>query len=279
MQISKWIVVFCFLFSCRFAEKNDKSIKSPDGYDLSKSEKISLPEELDEISGIVYDEGSGTIVSLNDEEGVLYRFKPDSPRQFIDSRFHKGADFEDLLSVGPYWYALKSNGHLFKISDAFTDNVQSKGFPFNQKGKHEFEAMLYDSSLNRIYIFCKICGKTPSVSPEAFSFDLGTEQFDSTSTLTIQLTREQKKELKDNQQVQISAAAIHPQTGDWWFVASASGLLLITDHQGNCKELIPLNRKKFKQPEGLTFNSAADLFISNEAKTGIANILIFRKKS
>lgn len=279
MQVSKWIVIFCFFLSCGLDEKKSKSIVSPAGYDLSQPEKISLPEELDEISGIVFEGSTGTIVSLNDEEGMLYRFKPDSPQNFIASRFHKGGDFEDLASVGPNWYALKSNGHLYKISNAFTDSVASTAFSFKQKGKHEFEAMLYDSSLNRIYIFCKICGKSPSASAEAFSFDLGKEQFDSAPALKIELSETQQTELKKNSQLQISAAAIHPQTGDWWFVASASGLLLITDQQGRCKEVVPLNRKKFKQPEGITFNTAADLFISNEAKTGIANVLVFRKKS
>jgi uncharacterized protein YjiK len=47
---------------------------------------------------------------------------------------------------------------------------------------------------------------------------------------------------------------------------------LILDEQWNAKEIFALNPVNFKQPEGIAFNDKGDLFISNEASGGSANI-------
>jgi hypothetical protein len=49
--------------------------------------------------------------------------------------------------------------------------------------------------------------------------------------------------------------------------------LLITDAAGMIKELYQLNTSEFAQPEGITFNAAGDLFISNEGTKQPGNIL------
>ena len=43
----------------------------------------------------------------------------------------------------------------------------------------------------------------------------------------------------------------------------------------NCKKVYDLNYSHFQQPEGISFDINGDLYISNEAKGGKANILKF----
>ncbi len=277
MRFSFILIFFVYILpGCRLDEKAKKPIAGPAGYDWENPVKINLPEELDEISGIVFNPADSSIVSLNDEEGILYSFRPEKPNLLHDSRFHKGADFEELISVRPYWYAMKSNGNLYRITNAFADNTDAETYPFHLTGKNEFEAMLYDSSNNRILLFCKVCQKTPSASPDVYSFNLASSTFDSIPAFQITLTETQKKELPQAHQLQISGAAIHPYNGKWYLICSVSGVLIITDNKGVCQEIYNLKRKIFKQPEGICFATNGDLFISNEAKTGIANVLYYK---
>ena len=264
------------VISCQIKEKPAKQIVGPAHYDWENPHKINLPEELDEISGIVYDPSKASIVSLNDEEGVLYSFKTENPSELSDSRFHKGGDFEELISVAPYWYALKSNGNLYRVTSAFTEGVNSETYPLKLPGKNEFEAMLYDSSENRILVFCKVCHKSPAAEPDVYSFNLANSSFDSVPAFQIRLTDDQKKELPQTHQLQISGAAVHPITGKWYLICSVSGLLIVTDNKGVCEEVFNLKRKTFKQPEGICFAPNGDMYISNEAKSGIANLLVYK---
>jgi uncharacterized protein YjiK len=79
--------------------------------------------------------------------------------------------------------------------------------------------------------------------------------------------------LPNDQPLKPSGAAIHPITGEMYILASANNLLLITTTDGTIKEIYPLSKKKFKQPEGICFSPEGDMFISNEARGGRANIM------
>jgi hypothetical protein len=58
-------------------------------------------------------------------------------------------------------------------------------------------------------------------------------------------------------------------------ISSRGKILLILDRQGNVLHLVDLDPKTFRQPEGMCFSPAGDLFISNEGKGGKGTILRF----
>ena len=76
-----------------------------------------------------------------------------------------------------------------------------------------------------------------------------------------------------------SAAAIDPVTKDLYVLCSVNKLLLILDAQGKVKDVIPLNPKIYKQPEGMTFTPGGDLIISNEShEEGYGTLLLLKNK-
>src|SRR5204863_2389137 len=72
-----------------------------------------------------------------------------------------------------------------------------------------------------------------------------------------------------------SGIAIHPVTRDLYIISSVGKVLVIISPDGHLSNVIQLNPKVFKQPEGIAFNSKGDLFITNEGKQGKGNILEF----
>jgi DNA-binding beta-propeller fold protein YncE len=69
--------------------------------------------------------------------------------------------------------------------------------------------------------------------------------------------------------------AIHPFTRDIYVIASVGKLLVVLNPEGKIKHVIKLPVSVFKQPEGIAFDSAGNLFITNEGRNGKGNILKF----
>ena len=70
-----------------------------------------------------------------------------------------------------------------------------------------------------------------------------------------------------------SDIAIHPVNGDMYIIDGRNSQLLVTNMSGGVKKLYQLNVKEFPQPEGIAFNPAGELFISNEGRNSAGNIL------
>ncbi|MGL6266656.1 MAG: hypothetical protein ACRC2O_01980 [Chitinophagaceae bacterium] len=272
----KYLFFFLILFiGCKSEKKTRPEIKSPGGYSFENPVKIKLGEDLDEISGIEYDKSLGAIIALNDEEGKLFKIYTDNRPPSTGFRFHKGGDYEDLSYDGKDWYALKSNGHISKIENPFTDSMRSKEFKFPLKGKFNFESMFHDPENKRLVLLCKDCGNTDG-RVLGYSFNLEKSETDSIPNFNLDLSGLSPNPLRNNELLRPSAAAYHPFTGELYVMASVNSLLIIADRNGKAKEVFKLDKKLFKQPEGLCFSPEGDMFVSNEARNGMANILHFK---
>jgi uncharacterized protein YjiK len=272
----KYLFFFLILITgCTSEKKNKPEIKSPAGYTLENPVKIKLGEDLDEISGIIYDKSLGALIALNDEEGKLFKIYTDNRPPSNGYRFHKGGDYEDLCYDGKYWYAMRSNGNISKIRNPFTDSMSSEEFKFPLKGKFNFESIFHDPGKNRLVILCKECSNTDG-KVLGYSFALDKSETDSIPGFNLDLSGLSSNPLRKNELLKPSAAAFHPLTGDLFVIASVNSLLIIADANGKAKEAFILDKKLFKQPEGLSFSPEGDLFVSNEARNGMANILQFK---
>jgi uncharacterized protein YjiK len=260
------------LVSCFQSTKKETTI-SPPGYNFSEFRKILMNEDLDEISGIFFIPGDSTIVALNDEEGKLYRINMLGKLTSKAFKFAKKSDFEDLTFDGTYWYAVKSNGEVTRISNAFTDSFNTRTFEFPEKG-WEFETIVFDNQKNKIVAISKVPailkeGKIPAYTLDTVSGTFNYDQYYSPDTTEIRnIVQKKKHEFKP------TAAAFHPITHEL-FIISVNDRMLVTMKDGKLTGAYKLDKSEFRQPEGICFMPNGNLLISNEAQESIANIHIF----
>lgn len=271
-----WILIA--LNACNGTSKSHNKYPDTPYYNLSAPKIIELSPSLDEISGIAYYAKDTSVFAIIDEAGILFKISLNNPKNVNSWEFSKKRDYEDLLLIDSFFYALVSNGDIVKIM--FNENSLETfkiDFPDASKKKNEFESLakINDSTLALI---CKDCedDKKSNVSSYLLNLKDTSEPFktyiDFSMAELISKTGMKGK-------FKPSAAAVHPLTGDIYIISSIQKLLLITDSEGNFKEVYKLNPEIYKQPEGIAFTPQGDMIISNEfAEIGAATLLLFRNK-
>lgn len=281
MRISFILYSLIFLQSCSQKPGKESSDYSlPTGYSLERMERVVLPDDLDEISGIAWDDQE--LLSIEDESSIIYRLDPKTGKILKKKKFEKNADIEDILIRNDTVWALKSNGNLYQVVDFREKDSQTVIFNFPSLGKRDLEAVVSDIEEPFLWIFCKVCkwDENPDRA-SIFKFDLRNMEFDSLAVRSIEkkqlqgmLTGTELEKLK----IQPSAAAVHPLTKEYYLISSTGKWLMTLDQSMIPTSIYPLDHSLFKQPEGITFAPDGTLFISNEAADGRSNVLIFSYK-
>jgi len=84
-------------------------------------------------------------------------------------------------------------------------------------------------------------------------------------------------ESKGDLTFQPSGIAVHPVSNEYYIVASVGKLLIVLGRDFEILSITKLDKRFFKQPEGICFDESGTLFISNEGKGSKATILKFSK--
>lgn len=282
----KWrfllLVTACFLgctitlFSCA----QEKTNENPVGYNLATPKKYNMPNILQEISGITFlNEDSNTVYAEQDEEGKVFVF-PLGSKEYTYTKFAKNGDYEDIAIVKNNVIVLKSNGDLysFPISETkkeeTTQTVETKSI----LPKGEYEGMYADPASGQIYVLCKEC-KQDKNSKYTSGFVLNMQsdgkfvlakKFNVDGSSIGKLTGKKKGAFRP------SALAQHPITKDWYIVSAINKALVLADAQWKIKAAYHLSSNIFNQPEGIAFDKAGNLYISNEGSDSqYGNILKF----
>lgn len=269
------------LLSCEIKSKEEKSQFSlPAGYSLDQMEKVELPAELQEISGISWQEGD--FLAIQDESTHIYQLDPATGAILNPIKNGQNQDIEDLIVWNDTAWLLRNNGDLFEVKNFRNEEGSTAIFEFPMSKKRDIEAIALSPDKKGILVFCKICDWEKEMDQSSvFRFDLETRQFDPKPMLVI--TKDQlgnllsEKELK-KLKIQPSAAAIHPVTREYYLLSSTGKWLMTLNQDLIPKSIHQLNSSIFGQPEGLTFASDGKLYISNEATKEKANLLIFKYK-
>src|SRR5689334_3345599 len=74
-----------------------KASESPKEYDLNNPVKITMPESLDEISGVSYYPKDSSVFAIVDEDGLLFKISLNGNNKIQQWRFDKKHDFEDVV--------------------------------------------------------------------------------------------------------------------------------------------------------------------------------------
>ncbi len=251
------------------------------GYNfLQPTENYELPDILREISGITLSPDYSRVYCVQDELGAVFKYDFAEQKVINVYRFADIGDFEDLTLAGDSLYILRSDGNLF-IYDI-------------KREKKTAELMLPVKSLNiegisfhkgEVYVACKDAAISQSEDKRTV-YRAPVNRLQALEEY-LEISRNQLLEYLKNTYPDFavsgflfnpSAVAVHPVTEDI-YVLSATERFLAVYRAKELHHLIPLPADVYYKPEGLSFNSEGDLFISSEGdKRGFVKALIYKIK-
>lgn len=279
MNIRLSVLLVLLFVSCNAFSNKEKKHTSPKGYKLTEPERFRVRESMQEISGIQLFPDEHHIYAINDEQGKIFMIDVSANKPYPTSKFDRSGDYEDLVHTPKGWIVLKSNGTLYQVHDIFTDSVTSTEYPFHKQGKQEFESIYPDTASNSLMIVCKQCEEDKAQrSSSVYRFNLGTMQYDTAPAYRIDVREIAKILGNDMKNFRPSAAAVHPIEKRLYMIDAINNLLVITDMGGKVQEAHYLKNRLYEQPEGISFAPNGDMYISNEAGEGTADILKFAYK-
>jgi len=267
-------------------------------YDLENPEaRYKLPAYLEEISGLSY-YSKGKIACVQDEKANIYMLNLKKEVSIEKYDFGSDADYEDISIVGKTAYVLRSNGHIYRVKDFTKKDRKTKKFNTPLKEINDTEGMTYDPLLNALLIACK---GSPSIEKEnnyegykaVYKFDLKEEELGKEPHFLIDLDRldsyidrnvfsklsvkvaKRLRLIESETSFKPSGIAVHPIYGEIYIISSVGKLLIILDRRGKVLDVKELDPDLFRQPEGICFSPAGDMFIANEGQGGKGYILKF----
>jgi uncharacterized protein YjiK len=284
-----------FSVSCVNGNRDDKqkdstetvsaggAIKSDLPYDLANPVKYNMPQNLFEISGIVFHNGDPKeVFAIQDEDGDLFHLGlGDKESKF--TKFGGKGDYEDVAIIKNYFIVLKSNGelHTFPITELGKPEAANVTKTKDLVPKAEYEGLAADEKNNMIYVLTK--DSKPDSKAKASSIYGFKVADDASLTAAGEFSLSHKAIEKasgsSKSRFRPSALAKNQKTNEWYILSSVNKLLVITDADFKVKATYPLDEQLFNQPEGIAFDRDNNLYISNEGGTLAAgNILMFKLK-
>jgi SdiA-regulated len=265
------VMAFMIFSGCK---QKKRVIQSPPHYKFSEAYTIKLDLKLKEISGLAWDPLRDEFLAHFDESGQLFvldketkAIKPPSPYKFAG----KG-DYEDIALYNGVPYVLRSDGMITRI---IRDSAGVRGVEagkLNISGTNDFETMYADTARKALIVVCKNCAMDSKLEVSAFAFYPDSTGFDNNPIFRINADTIRKMSPHKTSKFQPSAAGIHPKLQKLFIISSAANQLVIADLDGNPEGVYELGKKLFPQPEGLTFRSNGDMYISNEGVTSRSTI-------
>ncbi len=261
--------ICCFLACTANGSKKNKPATNRLGvYNLQQYQKVVLPQELDEISGIAWDSSTHQLAAINDEEGKLFFFDAATGTVQQRVKFGRKGDYEEVFFAKGCWWILRSDGTFERcIYPSVTDTLLTTFAPL-VPDQAEYEAAWYDPAADRIWLLCKKCG---SKKAEMTGIEPYPGKTSAVTVIALDFSH-----LQTHKKFPASAAAINPLDGFVYAISSTDKKILRMSANGVVVDLQPLDPAVFKQPEGLCFAPDGTLYISNEAAGGNANLLIFK---
>ena len=288
------LLLVVFFASCGNTNNKEQKESKTEGKNTVEPLNIKLfkvPRELNEISGISFIDDH-TVVAIQDEEGILYFYDLNKEAVVRTYEFWKGKDYEDLAVVGNDLFIVNSSGAIYELKNFRQGPSKPLVHKTVLKEENNIEGLAYDKKNNRLLLAVKDLSLDGDESKkDIYAFNLTTKKLDTTAAYTIrlsevetyfkgdQLEETSKKLLKAignqnlNEVFRTSALNLNPATGELYVLSSMNNIIAVLDSRSKITRILELDGKEFIQPEGLAFNPAGKLFVSNEGKKKQANII------
>lgn len=231
-------------------------------------DRWELPSELKEISAMVWLEDN-TLAAIQDEDGIIFIYDLMQRKVTDKLRFGPSDDYEGLAIAGTTAYVLRSDGAIIEVNDYKESKIKTITYTTHFSAKNNMESLFFDAKNNQLLIAPKDKDLKNKGQKGIYGFDLKEKQFKTEPIFSIPmddnvLKRFRKKDLEKT--FRPSDLAIHPVTGEIYILEGADPKLLIMDAEGRLKKVHELSKKKFPQPEGITFSPKGKMYISSEGK-------------
>lgn len=240
--------------------------------------KWDMPTDLNEISGIRWI-SEDKIACIQDEEGIIFIYNLATNLVEKKISFAKSGDYEGITTNDSTAYAMESSGLLYEIENYLNDSFQTNKYQLPFSGKNNMESIVSDLDNNRLLFTVKDIDPNSKNYKGIYAFDLETKKTKTLPILKIPLDDPIFKSKDADDDLDLfsnffpSDIAINPKNGHLYILEGKNPQLLIMDSIGKLLKLHKLYKESFPQPEGITFASDGTLYISNEGKSGTANIL------
>lgn len=259
------------------------SYQSPAGYEFSDPIRYAMNDDLLEISGITFENGrSDTVYAEQDEEGKVYYLRL-GDKKAKDVKFGKKGDYEDIAICNGYVIVLRSDGALycFSLEEVKKGQIQDTRKWNDLLPKGEYESLYADPETNQLVLLCKDSHedhKTGRVSGYRFQLKKDGTILPAGS-FVFHPEQIKQKTGKDPGEFKPSALTRDNRTGNWYILSSVNKMLVVTGKHWKVEHVYKLDPSLFVQPEGIAFDNAHALYISNEGdKTTAGTILKFPYK-
>ena len=258
--------------------KPAQAVSSPPGYSFDKPVQYVLKKHLHEISGLaLYKLNPDTVYAIDDEVGKLFYFHP-GDEEYKSCKFGEKGDFEDLtIWHDSSFVILRSDGQLsiFPFRESFQKKTENVTVVEGLVPEGEYEGIF--ATGDSILVMCKNCEEDSRKEVSIHCLKLNDSgKLVHSSQWMVDVSKVPLTSINKKIKFHPSCISRNPVTGEWFIISAVNRMLIVLDEQWHIKNHFPLDAAVFKQPEGITFDAAGDLFISNEGQEGNANLLFFK---
>jgi hypothetical protein len=260
----------------------------PKSFDLAKPDRIiTLPPELREISGQVA-LNADTLACVDDNRGIICLFSLLSLKVTDRIVFSDEKDFEGLTWTGTDFFALKSDGSLFRVPD--NGKRRQKGHKIKTGIRaEEFEGLFYDAASGNLLISTKsgTRGMPGYVDGTRFiyGFSIASGKLSGKPYRVFNPEEIRKYARKhgldpSGQKIEFipSEIAVDPLSRELFVLSGKESLLYVFSAAGKLKEVNRLNKAVYPQAEGLCFLPDGRLVISSEGIDSPGTLIILRRQ-
>ncbi len=235
---------------------------------------VTLPGDLEEISGLCRGMRPGEVFAIQDEAGTLFVVNTLTGEPVSRVTFDKDRDYEGVARHDSEVYVLEKDGdiHYFQYVEDSTE-IPARKFETDFSYRNDTEGICYDSLNNTLLIVPKeqeLNGNSDNEDSRRgiYSYDINDGRLNPQPTYYIDQMEVGQIVFGSNREyiIKPSGIAVDPWTQDIYVLSSVGNILVVIDRESRVRHVELLEKKTFTQPEGITFAENGDLYISSEGR-------------
>lgn len=276
------LIAIVLLSGCATAQQGTSGSFIP--YDLRKATKVfELPTRLTEVSALT-DVDDETIACVQDENASVYFLSARTGLLLDSVQFSGPADMEGLTRVGSEFFALRSDGLIYRLGDRGSRLALRDTFRVRIPNRN-IEGLGYDERTGLVLVSPKDVVKGSkqrkdertiyAIDPQATGkapravLQLSLERLER-EALAKGIVMPHAKKGKDKEKsilkLRYSSVAVHPFSGQYYLLSAVDRTLLVMARSGELVDLVSLDPKLLPKAEGITFMPNGDMWLSSEGK-------------